>query len=183
MKHQGKILAVAVAAAVAVVPISYGEWWPGSSTDPSVTLNGDNPIRVVQGGSFTDPGATCVDGSDVSTIYASESVDTSETGTTVLNYTCGGEPDAAVAIRSVIVYNTPPSMTLTHTELTLDVASVTDTEISQLGPSCTDAQDGTLTYTTSTSTTSDDTTSTTTITFTCTDTDGLTDTATGTIHH
>lgn len=197
-RHRKAVLAIPImviaAAAISLGPsVSHAEWWSGAVThnNPTITLNGDNPIRVVQGDTFTDPGATCAEDGDTTTVYAPETVDTDETGTNVLNYTCEGNDNSAVAIRQVIVYNTPPVITLDHTELTIDYVPGSAYS-TLLNPDCTDRQDDnpSLTVEASREITGNNT-ATTTYDFTCTD-DGdttdpdngaLTDTATAKIHH
>ncbi len=58
-------------------------------TLPVITLTGASTLTINQGDSFSDPGATCLDGKDGDIIVISSGiVNTSNVGTTQINYTC-----------------------------------------------------------------------------------------------
>ncbi|MBX4195713.1 DUF5011 domain-containing protein [Candidatus Parcubacteria bacterium] len=75
------------------------------TTDPTITLNGDNNMTVAQGGIFTDPGVTVNDSLDANASFTtSGSVNMAVPGTYVLTYTamdCAG--NTAVVTRTVTV--------------------------------------------------------------------------------
>ena len=80
----------------------------GISTDttpPVITLNGDNPIKLTVGDTFTDPGATATDDVDGAvTVNISGSVDTSQAGAYTLTYTATDTAgNQATATRTVEV--------------------------------------------------------------------------------
>ncbi len=61
---------------------------PADETAPVITLTGDNPMTVLQGRTFTDPGATATDAVDGTvTVTVSGTVDTSTVGIYTLTYT------------------------------------------------------------------------------------------------
>ncbi len=76
---------------------------------PVITLNGNNPLNVAIGGTFTDPGATAVDGYGIdissSIITAGDTVDENTAGTYVITYNVSDEAgNAATEVtRTVIV--------------------------------------------------------------------------------
>jgi len=82
---------------------------------PVITLNGDNPMEVAQGGTFDDPGATATDDVDGAvSVTTSGSVDTQTIATYTITYhavdVAGNE---AMATRSVEVKDvTPPVISL-----------------------------------------------------------------------
>ncbi len=72
---------------------------------PTVTLNGDATIRIVQGGTYTEPGAVCddaVDGQSAAT--PSGNVNTNAVGTYTVTYTCtDSSNNSATADRTIHV--------------------------------------------------------------------------------
>ena len=85
---------------------------------PVVTLNGDATMSVVQGSTFTDPGATAVDGSGTdisSSIVETGSIDTSTPATYTLTYTATDSSNqTGSATRTVTV---TPTATTTDTTI------------------------------------------------------------------
>ncbi|GAA0719757.1 hypothetical protein GCM10009430_19170 [Aquimarina litoralis] len=84
---------------------------------PVITITGDNPLIVLQGNPFNDPGATAtdnVDGDITSQIQVTGSVDTNTVGTYELTYTVSDTAGNQVsASRTVNVINdNPPVITL-----------------------------------------------------------------------
>ena len=57
------------------------------STPPVITINGDNPVTVEVGDTYTDAGATASDASGSATVTSSGTVDTSTPGTYTITYT------------------------------------------------------------------------------------------------
>ena len=88
------------------------------TTNPSITLNGDEEITVEVGGSFVDPGATATDtyeGNISSSIAVTGSVDTDTLGTYVIKYNVSDSSgNAATEVtRTVTVSDTtPPNFSL-----------------------------------------------------------------------
>ena len=81
-------------------------------TPPVITLKGANPMNIVQGSTFTDPGATATDDVDGSVpVTASGTVDTSKVGPYTLTYSAtDGAGNTATETRIVEVkeVTTPP---------------------------------------------------------------------------
>ncbi len=88
-------------------------------TAPAITLTGSDPFNVELGGTFTDPGATAsdvIDGDLSASIVVTGSVNTSVSGSYVLNYNVSDAAGnaATTVTRTVIVADTtPPVITLT----------------------------------------------------------------------
>ena len=86
------------------------------STPPVITLVGDNPINLVQGAPFTDPGATAADDvdGDISgdIVVSGDTVDTNTVGAYILSYDVSdaASNDATTVTRTVNV-NDPPAVT------------------------------------------------------------------------
>ena len=82
------------------------------STDPTITITGDNPYNVTTGTAYSDPGATCVDGVDASPTLTTDvsDVDAQTAGTYQVTYTCTDSSDnTATATRGVVVADAPDS--------------------------------------------------------------------------
>ena len=83
---------------------------------PVITLNGDNPMTVECGSTFTDPGATALDACDGSTpaVTASGTVDTTAAGDYTITYTASDNSgNESSATRTVTVADTTdPAITL-----------------------------------------------------------------------
>ncbi len=57
------------------------------TTPPIITLNGDNPMTITQGETYTEPGATCTDNVDTNcTVTIAGTVDTNTPGTYTITY-------------------------------------------------------------------------------------------------
>ncbi|WP_415407793.1 DUF1566 domain-containing protein [Sulfurovum sp. CS9] len=88
------------------------------TTSPDITLNGDNPMEVVRGSTFTDPGAIATDNVDGDVpVSVSGTVDTSTVGTYTLTYSAtDAAGNAATETRTVHVVDIiPPIITLNGT--------------------------------------------------------------------
>ena len=57
------------------------------TTDPVVTVTGDNPVTVELGDTYTDAGATATDLSGAVTVVTTGTVDTDTVGSYTLTYT------------------------------------------------------------------------------------------------
>lgn len=92
------------------------------TTAPAITLNGDNPIYIELGGTFTDPGATASDvcAGPVS-VSTSGIVNVNTVGTNILTYTADdGNGNTNIATRDVIVRDTtPPAILWSFTNMVL----------------------------------------------------------------
>jgi len=82
---------------------------PVDSTPPVITLIGDNPINLLIGASFTDPGATVTDNVDAPrTITGSGTVNTSAVGTYTLTYTASDAAgNAATPVNRTVIVSAP----------------------------------------------------------------------------
>jgi len=88
------------------------------TTDPVITVTGDNPVTVEKGSTYSDDGATAsdnVDGDLTSDIVITGTVDTSVVGTYTLTYSVTDEAgNTGTATRIVnVVDTTPPVITVT----------------------------------------------------------------------
>jgi hypothetical protein len=101
------------------------------TTQPVVSVTGDNPATTELGGTYTDAGATATDASGSVTVVTSGTVDTSTLGAYTLTYTStDGSGNAGTTTRTVNVADTTaPEVTLTGS------ASITH----ELGGTYTDA--------------------------------------------
>lgn len=78
-----------------------------TSGDLSISLNGANPLKAECGESFSDPGATAINGAGKAVpVEVSGNVDTATLGTYTLTYTAVDEKDSASAERTVTVVDT-----------------------------------------------------------------------------
>jgi poly(hydroxyalkanoate) depolymerase family esterase len=93
---------------------------PTPNGSPVITLNGANPLRILRGQAFSDPGATATDREDGSVPVNADcsGVDTSQAG----NYACtyratDSAGNTSVSTRAVVVEdpNTPPVSCATQT--------------------------------------------------------------------
>ncbi len=75
------------------------------TTPPVITIKGDNPIEIIQGETYVDPGATATDNSDESIkVTTSGEVDIDNLGTYTITYTAiDSAGNKAKATRTVIV--------------------------------------------------------------------------------
>jgi hypothetical protein len=77
------------------------------TTQPVVSVTGDNPATTELGGTYTDAGATATDASGSVTVVTSGTVDTSTLGAYTLTYTStDGSGNAGTATRTVNVTDT-----------------------------------------------------------------------------
>ncbi len=155
------------------------------NTDPTITVTGDNPLSVVEGTMYMEPGVTAADAEDgdlTASIVTTGSVDTSTVGTYTLTYTVtdsGGL--TASATRTVNVVAASPANTApTITVLGDNPAEVTEGDAyTDAGASASDAEDGDLSASVVTTGSVDTSTvGTYTLTYTVTDSGGLTATTT-----
>jgi len=89
---------------------------------PVITLNGNNPLFVELGSTFTDPGASATDlCAGVISVIAGGTVNTNSVGTNTLTYTADdGNGNTNTATRTVIVQDTtPPTILWSFTNLVL----------------------------------------------------------------
>ena len=122
------------------------------TTPPTLSLTGNTSVTISVGTTYNDEGATCSDLVDGATIpitptVVSNTVDTTQTGTYAVTYSCAdaaGNPAADVT-RTVIVQTavtpdtTPPTLSLTgNTSVTISV----DTPYNDEGATCSDLVDG-----------------------------------------
>ena len=97
----------------------------GDSEAPVITLTGANPLVILEGATFTDPGATVTDNVDATrSITGTGSVNTSVPGTYVLTYNAvDAEGNVATTVtRNVIVLSTSSSF-VTSTGNPLNIAN------------------------------------------------------------
>ncbi len=144
------------------------------TTAPVITLNGASTMRVAQGATFTDPGATAVDDVDGNvTVSVSGSVDTSTVGTYTLTYSAtDAAGNTATKTRKVTVTavadTTAPTVSLTGDTIMSLVQFETFTDP---GATATDDVDENITVTVS-GNVDTDTPGTYTLTYTATDSAG-----------
>ena len=159
---------------------------PQDTTDPVITINGDNPATITVDSTYTDAGATCndaVDGTrDVTT--TGDSFSTATTGTHTVTYTCSDTSNnEATATRTVNVEATPDTTDPVITINGDNPATITvDSTYTDAGATCNDAVDGTRDVTTTGDSFSTATTGTHTVTYTCSDTSNNEATATRTVN-
>ncbi len=120
------------------------------NTPPHITLLGDNPIIIVKGKPFVDPGATALDVEDgiLSVQKSGKKVDTAVIGTYTITYTAtdkGGLSASVIrtinVIRAQDVLNTPPSISLLgESKITVVQGDI----FTDPGAQATDAEDGDL---------------------------------------
>ena len=112
---------------------------------PIVTVNSPGDLIVLQGESFTDPGATCVDsdGSALEVEVGGDTVNTANLGSYTITYDCtNGLQDADQQSRTVTVVDDPPPVLALTGQATVTLecgGSYTDA-----GATCEDTPDGTL---------------------------------------
>jgi len=147
---------------------------PSDTTAPVITLNGSNQMDVIQGDTFTDPGATATDDTDGSiTVSATGSVDTSTVGTYTITYTARDSAgNTATKTRTVNVVAAPdiaaPVITLNGSNQ-MDV--IQGDTFTDPGATATDNTDGSITVS-ATGSVDTSTVGTYTITYTATDSAG-----------
>ncbi len=150
------------------------------TTDPTITLTGDNPYNVTTGTTYSDPGATCTDNTDANpTLTTASGVDAQTAGTYQVTYTCtDSSSNTATATRDVVVADAPdtidPTITITGAN---PIRMTTGTAYSDPGATCTDNTDASPTLTTASGVDAQ-TAGTYQVTYTCTDSSNNTATAT-----
>jgi len=122
--------------------------WP-----PVITLNGPNPLSVLQGGTFNDPGATATDNNDGNisgSISTSGTVNTSTVGAYAVTYTvtdsAGNMSCPVTRVVNVLASpdTTPPVITLLGPDtIRIDLC---DSTYSEPGATATDDVDGNITH-------------------------------------
>ncbi|OIP99313.1 MAG: hypothetical protein AUK35_08450 [Zetaproteobacteria bacterium CG2_30_46_52] len=124
-------------------------------TPPTVTLNGTNPITLVQGATFSDPGATAVDdyNGNNPTVTVSGTVNTAVVGSYILTYSAtdtAGNTGAATRIVDVVadtvapninIYQSNPFTVVQHAVFTAPSSGVSDNASSGLTATVTGAID------------------------------------------
>ena len=144
------------------------------TTDPVITIIGDDRLTITVGSTYEDAGATCTDETDGSLPVTTDStVNISMQGTYTITYTCTDlSNNTGIDTRIVEVVaagppadTTPPTITINGDDrLTITVGSTYE----DAGATCTDETDGSLPVTTD-STVNISMQGTYTITYTCTD--------------
>jgi hypothetical protein len=116
---------------------------------PVITLNGENPVNLLVGDSYTDAGATATDDVDVSVIVVSIGiVDTATVGTYTITYTATDlAGNIATATRTVnVVDETAPVLTL-PADITTSTTNSSGTAVTFTAPTATDNVDGSVVVT------------------------------------
>ncbi len=110
------------------------------TTAPVITLQGDNPMTVVEGSVFNDPGATAqddIDGDITSRIVVSGEVNTSVLGTYQVTYSVTDEAGNSAEIsRTVNVVEAPACEEFTATVSNHESASRAYSETTTVGETC-----------------------------------------------
>ena len=115
------------------------------TTPPDITLNGDSPMSIVQGSTFTDPGATATDNVD-GTVPVTESgtVDTSTVGSYTRTYTAtDAAGNTATETRTVHVVDITPPVIMLNGDNPMDV--VQGSTYTDAGATAADDVDGDIT--------------------------------------
>jgi len=99
------------------------------SNPPTITLLGDNPMSIIRGDAWNDPGATAVDNEDGDItddiIVTGDTVDTSSAGTYNVTYTVtdsSGKSASVTRVVNVLAPNTPPTLILFESEQSGEVS-------------------------------------------------------------
>ena len=93
----------------------------GYTIAPVITLNGTNPVTVIQGEVYIDAGATAQDDEDAEiAISTTGSVDTSTVGTYTLTYTATDSSNNSTSETRTINVETAPEFILTSTDISND---------------------------------------------------------------
>ena len=103
------------------------------TTDPVITITGDNPATVELGTAYSDAGATATDLDDV-TVSSTSNVDTDTVGTYSVVYTAtdaSGNSSTASRTVNVIdttspIINSPSSFTVVENQLSIGTVEVSD---------------------------------------------------------
>ena len=103
------------------------------TTDPVITITGDNPATVELGSAYSDAGATATDLDDV-TVSSTSNVDTDTVGTYSVVYTAtdaSGNSSTASRTVNVIdttspIINSPSSFTVVENQLSIGTVEVSD---------------------------------------------------------
>ena len=127
---------------------------PDDITPPVITLNGANPMTIIQGNTYTEPGATAVDDVDGTvSITTSGSVDTSTIGTYTITYSAEDSAGNTVSetrtvnvVRESIPDETPPVITLKGAN---PMTIIQGNTYAEPGATAVDDVDGTVSITTS----------------------------------
>ena len=147
------------------------------TTVPVITLNGDNPINIEVGGTFTDPGASATDNYDSEiSVTVSGTVDNNTVGVYILTYSAIDSSDNTTNVnRTVNVLDTTaPVITLIgDNPMNIEVGGT----FTDPGASATDNYDTEISVTVS-GTVDNNTVGIYTLTYTATDSSGNTTTAT-----
>ena len=152
------------------------------TTAPDITVTGADPATVEAGRTYDDLGATCTDDidGDITPDPDTSDVNINIPGTYTVRYSCTDDAgNTATAERRVIVSDTTaPRITVT---VPVRVTVLEGSDYDDLGATCRDRIDGTITPTSDTSDVNTDTPGEYTVTYTCTDNAGNMATATRTV--
>lgn len=114
---------------------------------PVISLTGSNPLTVVQGNPYNEPGATATDNVGVGAVQTAGTVNTATVGTYTVTYTVTDNAgnDACTVVRTVNVVaapdNTPPVVTLVGpSTITVDLCGY----YNEPGATATDNVDGNI---------------------------------------
>ena len=112
----------------------------GQTTDtesPVITLQGSNPVTITVGDMYGDEGATCKDKIDAApTLTSSGTVDTSQTGSYTVTYSCTDAAGNAAAqvTRTVNVKTPSPTFVSSELDTVTRVLTITFSEIIDVTP-------------------------------------------------
>ena len=123
------------------------EWLDLDSNAPQIRINGSNTVSINQGETYTDDGASCVDGADGTLeVSTSGTVDSSSPDTYTVTYTCtDSSGNTSTATRTVTVEpdRDQPTIVLNGRNPLTQTVATTGT-YTDAGATCTDTTDGTI---------------------------------------
>ena len=150
---------------------------PADTTDPVITIIGDDRLTITVGSTYEDAGATCTDDTDPApTVTTSGTVDTSSPGTYTVTYACtDSSGNGSTISRTVTVVAAETPIDTTDPVIAINGSSeltiTAGTAYTEQGATCTDDTDGSLQVTT-TGTVDTSSPGTYTVTYACTDSSG-----------
>ena len=91
------------------------------TTNPTITITGDNPVTVELGDSYSDAGASAEDADETVTLETTSNVDTDTVGSYSVTYTAtDGSGNTATATRTVNVVDTTAPVFVSSGNFTMD---------------------------------------------------------------